>query len=348
MRIGITQGDVNGVGYEVIFKALEEPEMLEGLTPIIYGSPKAAAYHRKVLEMPGMGFNEVTKPSEARPGRINILPCGDDNVKVELGVSSELAGRAAFEALDAAVRDLTLGDLDAIVTAPINKKNIQSETFQFPGHTEYLEQACQSPALMLLCAGALRVGVVAGHMPLSQVPAFITQERILDKLRILRGSLVGDFGVTNPRVAVLSLNPHAGDGGLLGTEERDVISPAIAAAVGEGIQAFGPFPADGFFGSDLLGKFDAVLAMYHDQGLAPFKALAFDQGVNFTAGLPVVRTSPDHGTAYDIAGKNVAAPDSMRHAIWLALDVARNRRQQQELEAGKLVEEKKANNYPKR
>lgn len=343
MKIAISQGDINGVGYEVIFKALEDAEMLEGLTPIIYGSPKVASYHRKVLELPGLGFNQIAKPSEAKSGKVNLIACGDDNVKVELGQSSEVAGRAAFEALDQAVRDLTLGDVDALVTAPINKKNIQSPTFQFPGHTEYLEQACQAPALMLLCAGAMRVGVVAGHMPLSQVPAYITVDRILSKLRILDQTLRQDFALTAPRIAVLSLNPHAGDGGLLGEEEQKVIAPAIAQAGNEGIVALGPFAADGFFGSPLLGKFDAILAMYHDQGLTPFKALAFDQGVNFTAGLPVIRTSPDHGTAYDIAGKNQASPDSMRHAIWMALDVVRNRKQFNELEAGKLIDEKAKN-----
>ncbi len=337
MKIGITQGDVNGIGYEVIMKALQDMEIIEDLTPIIYGSPKAAAYHRKALNVAGFSLNNINDAEEAHPKRINIITCGDDNIKVELGKSSEAAGQAAFAALEAAVRDLSDGKIDAVVTAPINKKNIQSESFNFPGHTEYLEQAAQAPALMLLVAGKLRVGVVAGHVPIAKVAQFITADKILSKLRILNRSLKQDFNIDGPRIAVLGLNPHSGDHGLLGEEEETVIAPAIAKAQEEGICAMGPYPADGLFGSDSLGKFDAILAMYHDQGLAPFKALAFTSGVNFTAGLPIIRTSPDHGTAYDIAGMDKADPTSMREAIYLAMDVVRNRRTNQELEANKLT-----------
>lgn len=337
MKIGITQGDVNGIGYEVIMKALQDMEIIEDLTPIIYGSPKAAAYHRKALNVAGFSLNNINDAEEAHPRRINIVTCGDDNIKVELGKSSEAAGQAAFAALEAAVRDLSDGKIDAVVTAPINKKNIQSESFHFPGHTEYLEQAAQAPALMLLVAGKLRVGVVAGHVPISKVAQFITADKIVSKLRILNRSLRQDFSIDGPRIAVLGLNPHSGDHGLLGEEEETVIAPAIAKAQDEGICAMGPYPADGLFGSDALGKFDAILAMYHDQGLAPFKALAFTSGVNFTAGLPIIRTSPDHGTAYDIAGLDKADPTSMREAIYLAMDIVRNRRTNIELEANRLT-----------
>lgn len=337
MKIGITQGDVNGIGYEVIMKALQDMEIIEELTPIIYGSPKAAAYHRKALNVAGFSLNNINDAEEAHPKRINIVTCGDDNIKVELGKSSEAAGQAAFAALEAAVRDLSDGKIDAVVTAPINKKNIQSENFHFPGHTEYLEQAAQAPALMLLVAGKLRVGVVAGHVPICKVAQFITMDKILSKLRILNKSLKQDFNIDGPRIAVLGLNPHSGDHGLLGEEEETVISPAIAKAQEEGIFAMGPYPADGLFGCDSLGKFDAILAMYHDQGLAPFKALAFTSGVNYTAGLPIIRTSPDHGTAYDIAGLDKADPTSMREAIYLAMDIVRNRKVNVELEANKLT-----------
>lgn len=337
MKIGITQGDVNGIGYEVIMKALQDMEIIEDLTPIIYGSPKAAAYHRKALNVPGFSLNNINDADEAHPKRINILTCGDDNIKVEFGKSTSEAGKAAFDALESAVRDLSEGKIDAVVTAPINKKNIQSDEFQFPGHTEYLEQAAQAPALMLLVAGKLRVGVVAGHVPIAKVAQFVTQDKILSKLRILNRTLKLDFNIDGPRIAVLGLNPHCGDHGVIGTEEETVIAPAIAKAQEEGICAMGPYPADGLFGSDSLGKFDAILAMYHDQGLAPFKALAFTSGVNYTAGLPIIRTSPDHGTAYDIAGLDKADPTSMREAIYLAMDVVRNRKINVELEANRLT-----------
>lgn len=326
MRIGITQGDINGIGYEVIMKALQDTEVLEDLVPIIYGSPKAAAYHRKALNVAQFSLNNINSPEEALAKRVNIITCGDDNIKVEMGRSTEAAGQGAFAALESAVRDLSDGLIDAVVTAPINKKNIQSENFQFPGHTEYLEQASQTPGLMLLVAGKLRVGVVAGHVPISKVAQFVTPDKIVSKLRILHRTLRQDFQIDGPRIAVLGLNPHAGDNGLLGSEEETVIAPAIRKAQEEGICAMGPYAADGLFGSDALGKFDAILAMYHDQGLAPFKALAFTSGVNYTAGLPIVRTSPDHGTAYDIAGQDKADCTSMREAIYLAMDIVRNRK----------------------
>lgn len=338
IKVGITQGDVNGVGLEVIIKALAEPEVYENFTPIIYGSPKAAAYHRKALDLQNFQLNNILSADEAHPKRVNIITCGDDNIHVELGKSTEAAGQAAFEALNTAVADLRAGAIDVLVTAPINKKNIQSDTFHFPGHTEYLQQqADNQPALMLLVADQLRVGVVAGHVAINKVSESITTESILEKLRILNSTLKTDFTIRRPRIAVLGLNPHAGDDGLLGTEEKEIIAPAIEQANAEGIYAMGPYAADGIFGSDALYKFDAILAMYHDQGLAPFKALAFANGVNFTAGLPFVRTSPDHGTAYDIAGQDKAQCDSMRAAIYLAIDVYHNRVQNLALQKDPMI-----------
>lgn len=326
IKVGITQGDVNGIGFEVIMKTLSDQEIYDNFTPIIYGSPKVAAYHRKALNIQNFSLNNIKVAAEAHPKRVNIVTCCDDNTRVELGKSTSESGKAAFEALKLAVDDLKNGEIDVLITAPINKKNIQSDEFAFPGHTEYLEQiAGEGKALMLLVANNLRVGVVAGHVPISEVSSYITKELILEKLRILNNSLKHDFTIRRPRIAVLGLNPHAGDNGLLGKEELEIITPAIEEANAEGIYAMGPYAADGIFGSDAINKFDAILAMYHDQGLAPFKALAFDSGVNYTAGLPFVRTSPDHGTAYDIAGQDKANPDSFRAAIYLALDIYRNR-----------------------
>lgn len=326
IKIGITHGDINGVGYEVIMKTLSDSRILDLFTPVVYGSAKAAAYHKKVVEVGGFTFNQINSASDANPKRANILNCCDDNLRVEIGKKSAIAGEAAYSALEKAVADLRNGEIDALVTAPINKDNIQSDKFNFPGHTEYLAEVFDTPQhLMLLVADSLRVGVVVGHAPISDIPKMLTSDIIVDKLRILQNSLVADFGITNPRIAVLGLNPHAGDNGLLGTEEIEVIQPALKTANDEGITALGPFAADGFFGSGQHYKFDAVLAMYHDQGLAPFKALTFDSGVNFTAGLPVVRTSPGHGTALDIAGKGIASEESLRSAIYAALDIFRNR-----------------------
>lgn len=326
IKVGITQGDVNGIGFEVIMKTLSDQEIYDNFTPIIYGSPKVAAYHRKALNIQNFSLNNIKVAAEAHPKRVNIVTCCDDNTRVELGKSTSESGKAAFEALKLAVDDLKNGGIDVLITAPINKKNIQSDEFAFPGHTEYLEQiAGEGKALMLLVANNLRVGVVAGHVPISEVSSYISKELILEKLRILNNSLKHDFTIRRPRIAVLGLNPHAGDNGLLGKEELEIITPAIEEANAEGIYAMGPYAADGIFGSEAISKFDAILAMYHDQGLAPFKALAFDSGVNYTAGLPFVRTSPDHGTAYDIAGQDKANPDSFRAAIYLALDIYRNR-----------------------
>ena len=326
IRVGITQGDANGVGYEVILKAFSDPVMFELCTPIVYGSPKVAAYHRKALNL-NTNFSIINSASEAAPDRLSVVNCSNDEVKVEFAKEDPEVGKAALDALEKAVQEYRDGLIDVIVTAPINKHSIQSDQFHFPGHTEYIEQKLGegSKALMILMKDDFRVALVTGHIPVTQISATITKELIQEKIAILHRSLKQDFGIGAPRIAVLSLNPHAGDEGLLGTEEQEVITPAIREMVAKGIHCFGPYPADGLMGSGNYNRFDGILAMYHDQGLAPFKVLAMDEGVNFTAGLPVVRTSPAHGTAYDIAGKGVASESSFRQAIYVAIDVFRNR-----------------------
>ena len=330
IRVGITQGDINGVGYEVILKTFSDPVMLELCTPIIYGSPKVAAYHRKSLDLP-TNFSIVNSAAEAVHNRLSVVNCTDDEVKVE-------AGKAALGALERAIEEYKEGLVDVIVTAPINKHTIQSETFAFPGHTEYIEERLGDGAksLMILMKDDFRVALVTGHIPVSQIASTITKELIQEKLAIFNHSLKQDFAIGAPRIAVLSLNPHAGDEGLLGKEEEEIIIPALKEMAAKGILCYGPYPADGFMGSGNFTHFDGVLAMYHDQGLAPFKALAMDEGVNYTAGLPVIRTSPAHGTAYDIAGKGLASEDSFRQAIYVAIDVFRNRLRDKEAHANPL------------
>ena len=326
IRVAITQGDTNGVGYEVILKVFTSPEMLELCTPIIYGSSKIAAYHRKALNLE-TSFSTISNAEEARDGRVNLLNCFDEEIKVELGQPSQEAGQAALMALDRAMTDFRKGLYDVLVTAPINKATIQSPSFHFPGHTEYIETSVGDgkKALMILMNETLRVALVTTHLPVKDIATAITKESIIEKATIFHQALKRDFRISCPRIAVLSLNPHAGDDGLLGSEEKAIITPAIEELADKGIQAFGPYAADGFFGSGTYDKFDGVLAMYHDQGLAPFKTIALESGVNYTAGLPIVRTSPDHGTAYDIAGKGIADENSMRQAIYTAIDVFRNR-----------------------
>ncbi len=327
VRVGIPHGDINGIGYEVIFKAFSDEGMFEFCTPIIYGSPKAASFHRKAIDLP-ITFNTVRSASEAVEGRLNMVECITDEIKVEFGQASPESGQAAFVALERAVEDYKAGLIDVLVTAPINKKSIQNEEFRFAGHTEYFENRVGegAKALMVLANSQVRVALATTHLPLSEVPAHLTRELIEEKLKLFHHSLHIDFRISIPRIAVLALNPHAGDDGLLGTEEEEIIRPAIQSANEGGIHCFGPYAADGFFGAGMFRHFDGVLAMYHDQGLIPFKTLSMDDGVNFTAGLPLVRTSPDHGTAYDLAGKGIAAPDSFRQAVYTAIDIWRARR----------------------
>ncbi|MGM9803475.1 MAG: 4-hydroxythreonine-4-phosphate dehydrogenase PdxA [Muribaculaceae bacterium] len=327
IRVGITQGDTNGIGYEVILKTLQNQQMTELCTPVVYGSAKTASYHRKAIDLQPVSMNVVKNSSDIRDGVNNLVEVSPDEVKVELGVSSEAAGRAAFDALERAVTDLKQGFIDVLVTAPINKKSIQSDQFTFPGHTEYLEASIGDgdKALMILFDENIRVALVTTHVPVTRIAESITREAVLNKIYAFNDSLKRDFGIVRPRIAVLSLNPHAGDGGLLGKEEQELIIPAINEAAANKVTAFGPYAADGFFGNEMYKHFDGVLAMYHDQGLAPFKTIAMENGVNFTAGLPYVRTSPDHGTGYDIAGKGEANEQSMRQAIYSAIDIFRNR-----------------------
>ena len=326
IRVAITQGDTNGVGYEVILKTFSDPAMFEICTPIVYGAPKVIAYHKKALNI-DTNYSIINRAEEARDGRLNVLACFDEEVKIELGQPSEEAGQAAFKALDRAMADYQAGLYDVLVTAPINKATIQNPNFHFPGHTEYIETKVGNgnKALMILMNENLRVALVTTHLPIKDISKSITKEAIVEKAVIFQKSLKRDFRISNPRIAVLSLNPHAGDNGLLGSEEKEVIVPAIEELEKQGVQAFGPYAADGFFGSNTYDYFDGVLAMYHDQGLAPFKTIALDSGVNYTAGLPIIRTSPDHGTAYDIAGQGKADENSFRQAIYTAIDVFRNR-----------------------
>ena len=331
MKIGISQGDSNGIGYEVILKAFSDPRMFELCTPILYGSPKIASFYNKILEAAEIDPTEIHiiyDVHKAVNGKLNLISCVNDNIQVEPGQSTETGGKAAFLSLEAVVSDLKKGVIDALLTAPINKHNIQNKDFEFPGHTEYLEKKFgngTNKSLMILLNDSIRVALVTGHIPLSDVKQRLSKDGILEKLTIFNKSLIEDFGIFRPRIAVLSLNPHAGDNGLIGDEETSIIIPAIEEADKSGILAFGPYAADGFFGAQTYRSFDGILAMYHDQGLTPFKALAMDDGVNFTAGLSIIRTSPAHGTAYDIAGKNMASEDSFRRALYALIDIHRSR-----------------------
>lgn len=326
IKVGITQGDINGIGYEVIIKTLSDNRLMDFFIPIIYGQNKILGYYKKNLGIEDFNYLQIKSPQQANPKKINVINFTDEEVKIEPGMSTKIAGEASYLALEMAVKDLKEGMLDAIVTAPINKLNIQSANFDFPGHTEYLSAHFDNiEPLMLMVSNNVRIGTITGHIPLSKVPSAITSDLIIKKLQVFNESLKIDFRISRPKIAVLSLNPHAGDGGVIGSDEIEVISPAIKKANEQGILAFGPFPTDGFFGSGNWSKYDGTLAMYHDQGLTAFKILASDGGVNFTAGLPIVRTSPAHGTAYDICGKNIASPDSFREALFMAIDIVRNR-----------------------
>ncbi len=326
LRIGITEGDINGVGLELILKAFAEPEMLNLCAPVVYGHTKVLASVRKTLSLE-TPFSEIITAVDAEPGTLSIINCSETDFAIHWGKAETQAGTAAREALVRATGDLAAGRIDALVTAPINKATIQSGDFQFTGHTEYLQSRLADEgdeALMILSNELVRVALVTTHLPISEVATAITQERIERKATLLYEALQRDYGLTSPRIAVLGLNPHCGDDGLIGREEQEYIIPAIESLREAGVPCFGPFPADGFFGAGSYRQFDAVLAMYHDQGLAPLKALSME-GVNFTAGLCAVRTSPDHGTAYDIAGRGIADPASLRQAIYAAIDIVRNR-----------------------
>ena len=338
--VGITQGDTNGIGYEVIIKALADARILDSCIIILYGSSRFFGIYRKFLpEIEQVATNVINSAEDARTKRINIINAVPESMAMEIGQPTVDGAKAAVMALKAAVADAKRGAIDAIVTAPFNKHTVAELGFGFPGHTEYLiHEFERQDGLMFLFSENLRVGVVTNHLPIAKVSAAINTETILSKLRLMDDSLRRDFGFVKPKIAVMGLNPHAGDGGSLGTEEIDIIEPAIRQANKEGILAFGPYSPDGFFSTHMQSNFEAVLAMYHDQGLIPFKALAFDSGVNFTAGLPIVRTSPDHGTGYDIAGKNKAWSGPMQKAIYAAIDLSLNRRKYAEIHANPLEE----------
>ena len=337
LKTGISHGDINGIGYEVIIKALMDPAINDICIPIVYGSPKVAAYHRKALNINNFSFNNIHSPGEANPKKANMINCLGDDVRVELGKSTVQGGEAALISLKRAVEDLKNKQIDVLVTAPIDKYNIQSESFNFKGHTDYLKEISGvEDVLMFMISENMRIGVATGHIPLKDVPEMLTAELLVRNLKLMNRSLIYDFAIRKPKIAVLGLNPHAGENTLLGSEEKEKIIPAIEQAEKEGILAFGPFPADGFFGAGSFTRFDGILAMYHDQGLVPFKAISFDSGVNFTAGLPFVRTSPVHGTAFPIAGMGEASESSFRQAIYLAGTIYRNRQLYDEMSENPL------------
>lgn len=340
IKVGITHGDINGIGYEIILKTLEDPRIAEICTPIVYGSAKIAASYRKLMELPEVKFTTITSPAEATADTNYIINVVDENVTPEPGRCTPTGGSAALAALERATVDLREGAIDVLVTCPISKDAIHGDVFSFPGHTEFLQDRLNDgsgPKAMMIMAGeGLRVALVTIHESLADVTPKVTKTAVIDSIMRFNQSLIADFGIHSPRIAVLSLNPHAGDNGVIGTEDNETVAPAIAEAYKKRVFAFGPYPADGFFGSGAYKKFDGVLAMYHDQGLIPFKLLMAERGVNYTAGLPRVRTSPDHGTAFDIAGTGQADPQSLREAIYMALDIYRNRQREAEATANPL------------
>lgn len=325
-KIGITQGDINGISYEVIMKALMDPKIMEICTPVVYGLAKVASFHRKALNLQDFSFQFVKDVEHLSLKKPNLISLNETEIKVDLGESTPIAGKMAELSLETACKDLKNNLIDAIVTAPINKSNIQSETFNFTGHTEYLSHTFSSQnTMMMMISDTLKIGFVTNHVAIQDLPSVISESLVLQKIEILNNSLKKDFACTNPKIAVLSLNPHSGDSGLIGNEENEIIKPAVADAFSRKINVFGPFASDGFFASGQYLQFDAILALYHDQGMIPFKLLAKEDGVNYTAGLPIVRTSPAHGTAYHLAGKNSATAQQMRSAIYLAIDILNNR-----------------------
>ncbi len=327
-RIGITLGDLNGVGTEVVIKALSDSRVLALLTPVIYGSGRAISFYKKTMNNEEFNYTQVKAKGQFATRQINVVNCWEDVIEINPGKPSKDTGKAALLSIKKACEELKEGLLDALVTAPIDKHSIHSEEFPFKGHTEFLtEYFGATESLMLLVSDTLRVGLVTEHLAVSDIAAHITRERVEAKLKLMEQSLRKDFGVSKPRIAILGLNPHAGDGGLMGKEEEEILKPLINDYKNKGKLMSGPFPADGFFATGQYKKFDGVLAMYHDQGLIPFKSIAFKDGVNFTAGLPIVRTSPDHGTAYSLAGKNVADESSLREALFTACDILNSRKE---------------------
>ena len=337
IRVGITIGDINGIGPEVVIKALSDNRILQDCIPIIYASTKTLSYHKKLVKTDEFAYQSCKTTDDAHSNKVNVINVWNDEIRFEIGQVSEAGGKYAFESLERATQDLAQNKIDVLVTAPISKDAISKVDFNFPGHTEYLAHLSNvDEALMMMISNQLKVALVSTHVPLKEVAVKLSKESIVKKLNQLNQSLIKDFGIIKPKIAVLGLNPHAGEQGKLGSEETEIIIPAIQEFTEKGGVAYGPYPADGFFGSSLLNQFDVVLAMYHDQGLTGFKALSFEEGVNFTAGLPIVRTSPDHGTAFDIAGKGIANSQSMRSAIYWALDIYKNRKFHKEIHLNPL------------
>ncbi len=329
ITVGITHGDINGISYEIIMKMLNDTRMMELCCPIVYGSSKVASFYKKIISKnidPNFRFNIIKQAKQATLKTPNLINIVEDEIKVDIGKITPIAGEMSRLALEMAVKDAMEKNIDVLVTCPINKQNVYSETFKYSGHTEYFASVTHAKKfLMLMIADSIRIGTITTHCALSEVSKLISKELIIEKIEVLNNSLINDFGIIKPRIAVLALNPHAGDNGLFGNEEQTIISPAIEESFTNKIYAFGPFPADGFFGSGEFKKYDGVLAMYHDQAMIPFKLLSFDEGVNYTAGLPIIRTSPAHGSAMDIAGKDIASINSLRNAIYLACDIYKNR-----------------------
>ena len=336
IKVGISIGDINGIGLEIILKTFSDQRMLDFCTPVLFGSTKVVAYYKKMLNY-NMQLNTIVKPNQIVDGKINIFNIWKEEVEVKEGEINEEGGKYAFRSLQSAVKSLKENQVDVLVTAPINKENIQSESFNFPGHTEYLENELAGTSLMILMTDKLRVGLITGHIPISEITNVITQELILKKTELMYNSLVQDFKISKPKIAVLGINPHCGDNGVIGKEDEEIVKPAIKLLQEKGKLVYGPYAADGFFGSKKYKQFDGVLAMYHDQGLAPFKSLSFGNGVNFTAGLDRVRTSPDHGTAYEIAGKGIAEEGSFKEALFSSIEIFRNRSEYQQLKKNSLL-----------
>ena len=330
IKVGISIGDINGIGIEVILKTFGDKRMLDFCTPILFGSTKVVSYYNTLLNS-GVQLHSISNLSQITEGKINVMNVWDEDVALSPGQNNEVGGKYSFLSLKESVKALKSNAVDLLVTAPINKENIQSDGFKFAGHTEYLESELEGDSLMILMSGKLRVGLVTGHIPISEISKSITPELIKLKVDLLYKTLVQDFGISRPKIAVLGLNPHCGDHGVIGKEDDEVIRPTINEIHAHGQLVYGPYAADGFFGSKAYQKFDAILAMYHDQGLAPFKTLSFGKGVNFTAGLDKVRTSPDHGTAYEISGKGIADETSFKEALFVGIDIYRKRSEHKEL-----------------
>ena len=328
--VGISIGDVNGVGIEVVLKTFEDKRMLDFCTPVLFGSSKIISSHKKILNIE-TNIHEINSIQQIKDGEVNLLTIWKEDVMLELGSATKIGGQYAFKSLNEATKSLKKGEIDLLITAPINKETIQSEEFNFSGHTEFLERNLDGESLMILMNDFLRIGLITGHIPISKIAESITPELIESKVKILNNSLKQDFNINKPKIAVLGLNPHSGDNGVIGQEENELIKPTITSIHESGIFVYGPYAADGFFGSEAYKQFDGVLAMYHDQGLAPFKALTFGNGVNFTAGLSNVRTSPDHGTAFDISGKGKANSDSFKEAVFTGIKIFKNRNEYKEL-----------------